>query len=596
MTTLHTILTQHTGVVGKTGSGKTSTLKLIIESVARRGDRVCILDPIKSDHWGLTSSADGTKPGLPFHILGGPRGHVPLHEGAGKAIGDLVASGALPLSIIDMADFKPGGLQRFFVDFAEALFRRMRGILYLVIEEAHEFAPKERAGIGDENYAIHWAKKLATASRAKGIRLIVATQRTQSLHNAVLGSCETLITHRLTLPADQKPIIDWLKTNLDKPTMEKVAGSLSSLKTGHGWVCSGEAKVTELVHFPRITTFDNSATPTSDAAALEVTTAAVDQDKLRAIIGDAVKEAEANDPKTLQARIRELEGAIAAGVDAAGVDEVVADPQAEERAFNFGRKEGFENGYIQGYGVGWRDCRALFAEVIPPLNGAYRKAEMEPFVGNVQVPEDRHRYRPETAVPLQSGNASDFRKVPTQVKQIPDLPVRSSPRAAEVAKQYTANDPPQGAAEVLLRALAKVCPAKLTWSQAAAIAGKKAHGGWFNKGRKWMVDTGAIEESGEMLAITDCGLSAIGAERRHAITPADHRRIWLEALPEPAKGMLAHLIDAHAYQSSWDKIAKDLGKQPTGGYWNSGRAILRQNGLVSEIAGGAVGLANHLRD
>jgi DNA helicase HerA-like ATPase len=60
-----------------------------------------------------------------------------------------------------------------------------------VIEEAHEFAPKERAGIGAENMAIHWAKKLATAGRSKGIRLIVATQRVQALHNAVLGSCET---------------------------------------------------------------------------------------------------------------------------------------------------------------------------------------------------------------------------------------------------------------------------------------------------------------------------------------------------------------------------------------------------------------------
>jgi hypothetical protein len=71
--------------------------------------------------------------------------------------------------------------------------RHARGVVYLVIEEAHELAPKERAGFGAENMAIHWAKKLATAGRSKGIRLIVATQRVQALHNAVLGSCETLI-------------------------------------------------------------------------------------------------------------------------------------------------------------------------------------------------------------------------------------------------------------------------------------------------------------------------------------------------------------------------------------------------------------------
>jgi hypothetical protein len=81
---------------------------------------------------GLTSSANGRNPGLPFYILGGPRGHVQLHDSAGKAIGELVANGALPLSIIDMADFKPGGLQRFFSDFAPALMKRMRGVVYLV--------------------------------------------------------------------------------------------------------------------------------------------------------------------------------------------------------------------------------------------------------------------------------------------------------------------------------------------------------------------------------------------------------------------------------------------------------------------------------
>jgi hypothetical protein len=172
-------------------------------------------------------------------------------------IGQLVGSGKLPLSIIDMADFEAGGLQRFFVDFAQSLMRNARGVIYLVIEEAHEFAPKERSGIGGESMAMHWAKKLATAGRSKGIRLIVATQRTQALHNAVLGSCETIIAHRLSAPADQEPVIKWLKANTDKETEAKVSSSLSSLPTGTGWVCSGEA------NFPRWSSFRNSKPTTT---------------------------------------------------------------------------------------------------------------------------------------------------------------------------------------------------------------------------------------------------------------------------------------------------------------------------------------------
>lgn len=160
------ILSQHLAILGKTGSGKTSTEKLVVEQVVAEGYRVCILDAIKSDWWGITSSANGNKPGLPFKILGGPHGHVPLHSSAGAVIGQLVGSGKLPLSIIDMADFEAGGLQRFFVDFSHALMRSAKGVIYLVIEEAHEFAPKERSGIGAENMAIHWAKKLATAGRS----------------------------------------------------------------------------------------------------------------------------------------------------------------------------------------------------------------------------------------------------------------------------------------------------------------------------------------------------------------------------------------------------------------------------------------------
>lgn len=323
------LLLNHVAILGKTGAGKSSTARLAVEQVARAGGRVCILDPIKSDWWGLTSSRDGQSAGLPFHILGGPHGHVPLPSTAGKAVGELVATGALPLSIVDMADFEPGGLARFFNEFAPALLRKMTGVLYLVLEESHEFAPKERAGIGAENLLIHYAKKLATAGRSKGVRLVLVTQRTQALHNAMLGSCETLIAHRLTAPADQGPVLTWLKANVSKQRYEEVSTSLSSLKTGEGWICSGESAAFARVQFPKIATFDSSATPTGDGAALKVETAAVDLERLRGLIGAAVDEAKAHDPKILRARIEELENRLLEAEDAleAGRSEL---PQTHE--------------------------------------------------------------------------------------------------------------------------------------------------------------------------------------------------------------------------------------------------------------------------
>lgn len=51
------VLAHHTAVLGKTGSGKTSTAKLIVEQAVAEGARVCILDPIKSDWWGSLTPA-----------------------------------------------------------------------------------------------------------------------------------------------------------------------------------------------------------------------------------------------------------------------------------------------------------------------------------------------------------------------------------------------------------------------------------------------------------------------------------------------------------------------------------------------------------
>lgn len=335
------VLAQHTAVLGKTGSGKTSTAKLMIEQVVPDGARVCILDPLKSDWWGITSSADGKRAGLPFVILGGPHGHVPLHSSAGEAIGKVVANGSLPLSIIDMADFEGGGLQRFFVDFAETLYKRNKGVVYLVIEEAHEFAPKERSGIGAENMAIHWAKKLATGSRTKGIRLIVASQRTQALHNALIGSCDTMIAHRMTAPADQKPVLDWLKANAGKDAAQQVADSFSNIKTGSAYLASGEAKIFEFVSFPLIQTYDNTKTPDGKTAAqATVNTAKVDISQLTSVIGEAVKEAKANDPAELRKQIAELQRQIKATPAAAAPVDTTA---LERHCYAGGFREGQES-------------------------------------------------------------------------------------------------------------------------------------------------------------------------------------------------------------------------------------------------------------
>jgi hypothetical protein len=301
------ILAAHSAIVGKSGSGKTTTIKGLIEYSLRTdpSDHWCILDPTKSDYWGLTRSRDGKGKGLPFTVLGGPHGHLPLHHEAGAAIAGVVAAGELPLSVIDMAEFPMGGVNRFFCAFADALLKRNRGVLHLVLEEAHEFAPKERSGIDKENMALYFAKKLATQGRSKGLRIIVATQRTQQLHNSLLGSVDTLVVHRLLAPADQKPVLEWVKAALPKDKADAVARDLTKLEKGQAFVINDTG--VQPHQFPDIHTYDNTKSPSRGDKDIEVTVPPIDLEKLKSLMGSAVEEAEANDPKKLRARIKELE-------------------------------------------------------------------------------------------------------------------------------------------------------------------------------------------------------------------------------------------------------------------------------------------------
>jgi hypothetical protein len=582
-------LAQHIAVLGKTGSGKTSTAKLAVEHVVKQEARVCILDPIKSDWWGLTSSANGERAGLPFHILGGPRGHVALHPSAGKAVGEIVASGELPLSIIDMANFNPGGQAQFFVDFAPTLLRRMRGVVYLVIEEAHLFAPKERSGIGAENMSIHWAKMLATAGRSKGVRLIVVTQRTQALHNALLGSCDTMIAHRLTAPADQEPVIKWLKANTDKVTVEKVAASLSSLPTGSGWLCSGEAKVFELVRFPRISTYDNTATPTGKGIDHDVKTAAVDQEKLRTIIGTAVKEAEANDPRALKAEVArlsaELRRASAAPTPSTvGQKSEAAALKERERIFAAGVKQGREEAQTE-----FAARVATFQAAVTDANQAINPLLLQ-LRKDVMHADDV----------FQSHIRNLTKSVPaTSIKNLPAT--AASPPALPSPVQPARPKPPALVPTITREATGlpgnqqRVLDSLQTWQRMGHRAPSNAQVAWLANysptSTSYTNPRGALKSSGlveypspDRVALTDQGAHLAG----QIDLGGDLLAYVLNQLPGNERRVLEAVVAAYPNADSNDAVAERANYSASSTSYTNPRGSLKSKELITYPAGGMV--------
>ncbi len=553
------ILAQHVAVLGKTGSGKTSTAKLAIEQVVADGARVCVLDPIKSDWWGIVSSADGKRPGLPFRILGGPHGHVPLHSNAGVAIAELVASTKLPHSVIDMAEFEPGGVQRFFCAFADTLLKRTRGVLYLVLEEAHEFAPKERAGFEKENLAVHYAKKLATAGRSKGIRLIAGTQRVQALHNAVLGSCDTLIAHRLTAPADQEPVKKWLKANVEKDVFDRVSSELASLKTGTGWICSGEARVFERVEFPRIHTFDNSATPTDDDDVKTVNAGDVDLAELRELIGAVVAEAEANDPKTLKARIRELEKQIAKRPEPTLDNAVLRGTEVRElraRITSLERVNEQLKGYADALFTGAAHTQAV-AEELADKARELRSIKWPKQPKLEQLPEP-------SSAPVQSPAA--MRPAPRAA--VPPAPRSSNLGAAPRRILIALAQNPEGITHRKAGILADVSPGGSTWRAAMAL---------FRR------DGLIVETSSDSFRISDAGLRELG-EYEPLPTGDALREYWRGKMNDKRRAVFDAILAGAGAPVPAARIAAAAGVELGGSTWRAHLAYLRGLELVSGSA------------
>ncbi len=298
-------LDQHLIALGKTRSGKSSKVRVMVEYLLSKKLPLCILDP-KGDWWGLKSSADGRSPGFPVVIFGGDHADVPINEMSGKYVGELIASGNRP-SIIDVSKMRVGERTRFFSDYAEALFLHSRGTRYQVIDECHNFAPQGKILSPQAGEMLHWSNRLASEGQGRGIILLAASQRPQKVHKDFLTSCETLVACRVIHKLDRDAIKDWIDGCADPTIGKEVIASLASMERSDAWVWSPEIEFgPKKIAFPMFETYD-SFKPQNQSVGKLRGWADVDLSEVKAKLATVIEEAEANDPKKLRERIRELE-------------------------------------------------------------------------------------------------------------------------------------------------------------------------------------------------------------------------------------------------------------------------------------------------
>jgi hypothetical protein len=308
------ILAQHLVVLGKTGKGKSSVLRHIVEHLLAKGKRVCIIDP-KGDWWGLKSSADGKSAGFPVVAFGdfkeAKAQDVPINPQSGKHVAELIATGNRPC-IIGFRGWMPGQMIKFWLDFAPTLFNTNAGELYLVGDEFHNFAPKGKILDPAAGQCLHWSNRIMSEGRGVGLICLIASQRPQKVHNDTLTCCETLIAMGVNHPADRDAVKDWIDGCGDLVKGREVLNSLAGMPRGEAFVWSPENKFgPERLSFPLFTTFDSFAPPQLQRKISQTGWADVNLDDVKAKLATVIEEAQANDPRVLQGRIRELESKLA---------------------------------------------------------------------------------------------------------------------------------------------------------------------------------------------------------------------------------------------------------------------------------------------
>lgn len=285
------IVTETLSVLGRRGSGKTSTATVLAEEFISAGQQVVIIDPLDVWH-GLRSTADG-KPGYPVVVFGGLHGDLELDGATGKDVADAILesgfSAVLSLRLMSNAEAR-----RFVGDFCARLYERKgeekyRRPLHLIIDEADSFVPQRPQPEGMKAYGA--IDTIVRRGRSSGFGTTLISQRAAVLAKDVLTQTEILVCHQTTGPQDRKALEAWVEQHDDQNHRKEFLESLASLRVGEAWFWSpAKLGLFQRVRVRARTTFDSSSTPkVGESRVVPYARVSVDIGELRARLASAPK-------------------------------------------------------------------------------------------------------------------------------------------------------------------------------------------------------------------------------------------------------------------------------------------------------------------
>ncbi len=527
-------VTETFGIIGIRGSGKTTTSRVVTEEMTEANQPVVVVDPL-GVWYGLRSNSDGQSSGLPFVILGGEHGDLPLAETAGTRLAQVVSSSPASL-VLDLSLMRKGAQRRFMTDFIEGLYHANRQPLHVVVDECDLFIP-QRPVKGAERL-VGAMEDLVRRGRARGLGVTLISQRPASIHKDVLSQVSVLVAHRLVGPQDRKALDAWVEANGTPEQRGEMMDTLAQLGPGEAWIWSPHfLDVFTRVQIRRPTTYDSSATPSTGAQRSDVVLTKVDVAQLEVDLAEEIDAAD--DPKRLKRKVASLERELAKAtrerapeqvevqvevpvIDAATADEVRARLAAIET-----------------------DVAAL-GRVLSDVEARVSSAPRPSFSPRRQAPQRRQSSRP----------------------------VATSPVDVEGIEL-------KRGARVMLRRAAELHPLRVTWAQLAALANMKSTSGTFGSYKSALRTQGLLAEDGGLVEITEVGLAAAGVPADHEpLTPDELQEMWRSKLKAGARRMFDVVLDAYPQPVSKEELGEQAEISPTSGTFGSYLSTLRTNGLV----------------
>ncbi len=256
------VLTHTIAILAKKGAGKTYAAGVIEEEFAEQRLPFIVLDPV-GVHYGIRSTADGTKRAYPVVVFGGEHGDIPIERDMGQAVAEAVVDENISC-IIDLSELSKGAWRQFVTDFCRELYRRNRNTnpRHVFIEEATEFVPQTRRP--ELQVAYEAVERLIRMGRNRGLGVTIISQRSAQVAKDVLSQLDILIALRTVGAHDRKAMLDMFEGVLehdDLAKLEEFKRTIPRLEDGVAWIWSPEfLKCFEQVHIRERRTFHGGAT------------------------------------------------------------------------------------------------------------------------------------------------------------------------------------------------------------------------------------------------------------------------------------------------------------------------------------------------